>query len=370
MAAIGIPSYRLPKSVLKTETDTILALGGRFLFNRVMGRDFTSDDLFEQGYLAVFLGLGCQEPVLLGVAGEDPAMPGYETGIGFMLKVHDHIAGIRKTDLSGDVVVVGGGNVAMDCARSALRMGASSVHVVYRRTREDMPADKGEIVAAEEEGVIFHFLTNPARILSDDEGVTGVSLTTMRTTVPDKKGRMGVEAVPDSEQTFPCAHIIAAIGQQVQAGALSQEDRIGLNRWRCVAADPSTLATSRPGVFAGGDCTSGPGTLVQSMADGLKAARNIDDWIQRGQLRFFPRSRMRQLLKDNEMLDSNCIEIPIRSEYRVHHPELDPEIRKHMFEEVEQTISQEDAYKEASRCLRCYRVYSVITQQPIPEGAV
>ncbi|MGE4526975.1 MAG: FAD-dependent oxidoreductase [Rhodospirillaceae bacterium] len=370
MAAIGIPSYRLPKHVLKTETETLTALGGRFLFNQEMGRDFTTDSLFADGYLAVFLGLGCQEPALLGVEGENPALPGYESGIGFLLKVHDHLAGISKTELAGDVVVVGGGNVAMDCARSALRMGAANVHLVYRRTREEMPADKAEIEAAEEEGVIFHFLTNPERVLSADGRIAGLTLVEMRTTEPDKKGRMGVEPISGSEREVACSHLIAAIGQQVQAEALAQEELIGLNRWKCVAADPGSLATSRAGVFAGGDCVSGPGTLVQAMSHGLKAARNIDDWIQHGRIRFFPRSRIREMVKENRMLAASDIKIPVLNEYRVHHPELEPEIRKHTFDEVEQTIGQEEAYREASRCLRCYRIYSVVTQQPVPEGAV
>jgi len=149
MAAIGIPSYRLPKDVLKSETDIITQLGGHFLFNQALGRDYSIDDLFARGYRAVFLALGCQEGTKLGVADEDPTTPGYESGIGFLLKVHDHVAGIHKTQLSDTVVVVGGGNVAMDCVRSAVRMGARTVHLVYRSTRDDMPADKEEITAAD-----------------------------------------------------------------------------------------------------------------------------------------------------------------------------------------------------------------------------
>lgn len=369
MAAIGIPSYRLPKDVLRAEVGILAALGGRLLCGQALGRDYSLDDLFARGYRAVFLALGCQEGSRLGVEGEDPALRGYEPGIAFLLQVHDHVAGVRTRSLSGDVVVVGGGNVAMDCARSALRMGAASVHVVYRRTREDMPADPAEVTAAEAEGIVFHFLANPARIVSEDGRVTAVELTAMRQTDPDARGRRGVEAVPGETRTLRCDTLIAAIGQQVRKGALRDEDRVAFDRWNCVAVDETTLATSRPGVFAGGDCASGPSTLIHAMSAGLKAARSIDDWVRMGRVRFAPRPRMRQLLNEHRLLAADSVEFPVRNLYRVHHPELDPEVRKMMFEEVEQPITPAQAYHEARRCLRCYRVYSVITERAIPEGA-
>jgi formate dehydrogenase (NADP+) beta subunit len=368
MAAIGIPSYRLPKDVLQAENDIITTLGGRFLYNQALGRDFNVNDLLQRGYRAVFLALGCQQGTLLGVPDEDPTMPGYEPGIAFLLKVHDHVAGKQIIKLSGDVVVVGGGNVAMDCARSALRMGCDSVHLVYRRTREDMPADHEEIEAAEKEGIIFHFLTNPARILSEDDHVSGVELVQMRQTDADARGRRNVRPIAGTEHVLKCSTVIAAIGQQVQKGLLSEADGIDMNRWACIEVNPASLATSREGVFAGGDCQTGASTLIHAMAAGLKAARSIDDYIQFGHVRFSPRSRMRQILNQYKMLASDSIEYPVRHQYRVHHPELEPEVRKQMFEEVEQTISSEDAYREANRCMRCYRIYSVVTELPIPQG--
>ncbi len=368
MAAIGIPSYRLPKDVLQSEMDIITQLGGHFLFNQKLGRDYSVNDLFARGYRAVFLGLGCQEGTKMGVTNEDPGYVGYDSGIGFLLKVHDHVAGVKETKLEGDVVVVGGGNVAMDCVRSAVRMGARTVHLVYRRTREDMPADKEEITAAEDEGIVMHFLTNPTEILSENGKVTGVKLVHMRQTEKDARGRRNVEPVPGSERLVSCSLVIAAIGQQVQSGAIRDADGVALKKWKTVGADKTTLLTSRPGVFAGGDCETGPSTLIHAMAAGLKAARAIDDWVRLGEVRFFPRSRMREILRENKLLASDVTETPVKSEYRVHHPELDPNIRKQMFEEVERSISAEEAYREAKRCLRCYRVYSVITGQPIPES--
>ena len=368
MASIGIPSYRLPKDVLLSEMDIITQLGGRFLFNQKLGRDYSVDDLFARGYRAVFLGLGCQEGTKMGVMNEDTSLVGYDSGIGFLLKVHDHVAGVKPIKLEGDVVVVGGGNVAMDCVRSAIRMGARTVHLIYRRTRDDMPADKEEITAAEAEGIVMHFLTNPTEILSADGKVTGVKLVHMRQTEKDARGRRNVEPIPGSERVLNCSLVIAAIGQHIQSGALTEKDGVSLNKWKCVDVNKTSLATSREGVFAGGDCETGPATLIHAMAAGLKAARAIDDWVRRGYVRFFPRSRMRQILRDNNVLASDVAEIPVKSEYRVHHPELDPDIRKQMFEEVERPISREEAYHEAKRCMRCYRVYSVVTAEPVPES--
>ncbi|RYH10813.1 FAD-dependent oxidoreductase [Tropicimonas sp. IMCC6043] len=369
MAQIGIPSYRLPKDTLAMETDIIVELGGRFRYGQALGRDFSIDDLFAQGYKAVFLGLGCQKGTALGIEGEEAAREGYYSGIDFLLRVHDHVNKVAPLDLKGEVIVVGGGNVAMDCLRSSVRLGADNVHVVYRRTEADMPADHEEIVAAHAEDIRFHTLTNPTRLITENGKVTGVELVRMEQTEPDASGRRNVRPIRGSEFILPSDTFIPAIGQQVEDGALVEGDGIALDKWRCVEAN-TKLETARPGVFAGGDCVTGASTLIWAMAAGLKAARSIDDWIQRGSVRFFKRSRMRSLLSDNSILASDVVETPVRNAYRVHNPELDPDLRKRMFGEVEQTISDAEAYAEAQRCMRCYRVYSVVTEHPIPEGAV
>lgn len=368
MASIGIPSYRLPKDVLKSETDIIERLGGQFLYNQKLGRDFDVDELFERGYKSVFLGLGCAEGRLMNVEGEDTSLKGYEPGIEFLLRVHEHVEGSNAMDLTGDVVVVGGGNVAMDCARSALRMGADSVHLVYRRTMEDMPADHEEIEAAEKEGVTFHFLTNPTKILSEDGKVTGVELVEMRQTEPDGRGRRGVEPKSGSKQVLAASVVVPAIGQRVAEECLKAEDGVAMDQWGRVDADDSNLATSRPGVFAGGDCKLGPSTLIHAMAHGLKGARSIDDFLQLGRIRFFPRSRMRKIINKYKTMTDEWLESPMKHLYRVPIQEMEPETRKNLFHEVEQTISPEEAYHEAGRCLRCYRLYALVTEYPIPEG--
>lgn len=365
MASCGIPSYRLPKDVLRSETTIVSRLGGVFHMNARLGRDFDLDGLFGRGFKAVFLALGCDQGRRLGVSGETPDMRGQMTGLEFLLRVHDHVEGLDTMGLSGSVVVVGGGNVAMDCVRSALRLGAREVHLVYRRDRADMPADPEEIKAAEHEGVSFHFLSHPGEVLSEHGQVTGVMLQAMTLGAPDHKGRREVEPVPGYSRFLPCDTLVAAIGQQMDPGALTGKDGVALTRWNTIQTDPNTQETTRQGVFAGGDCMLGPSTLIHAMAGGLKGARSIDDYLRFGRVRFFPRSRMRQLVAASGSLAREP-EAPTRHLYRIPAPELDPRTRRALFEEVEQTISPDQAYHEASRCLRCYTIASVATEAPIP----
>ncbi|MES9995327.1 FAD-dependent oxidoreductase [Desulfovibrio aminophilus] len=369
MAACGIPSYRLPKSVLKSEVRIVADLGGRIFYNRRMGRDFTLDDLFAQGYKAVFLALGCSTGRPLGVKGEH-CSEGCRSGVDFLLDVHDHVEGQRPMSLTGKTVVaVGGGNVAMDCVRSALRLGAKAVHLVYRRGREDMPADHEEVEAAEQEGVTFHFLSNPTRILSEDERVIGVELIEMRPVETDGRGRRGVDPVPGTERVLPCDLLISAVGQQMDSASVSPGDGVVIDKRGCLETDPMTLATARQGVFAGGDCVLGPSTLIHAMANGLKASRAIDDYLTYGRVRFFARSRMRKLINDFMVRSKEWTDAPVKHLYRIRGQELDPAERRELFEEVERPIGQEEAYREAGRCLRCYRIYSLVTESPIPKGS-
>lgn len=364
MAATGIPEYRLPKVVLGQEVSIIEALGGRIFYNQKMGRDFTLSDLIEKGYSSVFLGIGTHKGKTMQVAYEDPAMVGYDFGVDFLLRInHDYIDQGIPMELGERMVVVGGGNVAMDCARSALRMNVKEVHLVYRRSEKEMPADHEEIEAAKKEGVIFHFLTNPTKILVQDGRVCGVEVIKMALSEPDESGRCSVVPVAESEFVIETNHIIPAIGQQVELGFVTPKDGVELNSWGTIKVNPATLMTTRKGVFAGGDCVSGPATLVQAMAHGERAARSIDDYLTLGRIRFQAKERMAQLVADVQPMIAKGINIPIRHEYRVKVKELDPLTRKRIFEEVEKPISIDEAYSEAQRCMRCYRIYSVITEQ-------
>jgi len=365
MAAQGIPTYRLPKETLESEIDIVRTLGGNFLFGKKLGTDFTLDDLVAKGYKSIFLAIGCSKGTSLGVENEDTSLNGYMTGVDFLLQVHRHTEGTKELKLKGKVVIVGGGNVSMDCARSAMRLGADEVHVLYRRTKEDMPADKAEIESAIEEGIQFHFLENPVGLVSKGKKLTGVRITKMGQTEPDASGRRGVKAIEGSEYNFDCDYIISAIGQQVDQDVLPSDNSVELNNKGCIKTDSMTKATGRKGVFAGGDCVLGPATLIHAMADGMVAACSIDDYIKLGEVRFSPLYRIRQILSDNKMLASDCELPPVKSMARVRQSELDPEYRKRVFDEVEKNISDDEAHDEAMRCMRCFRTYSVITESPV-----
>lgn len=371
MASIGIPSYRLPKDVLKAESEDIIRqLGGHFYYGKVLGRDFSIDDLLGKGYDAVFLAYGASKQAQLGIQNEDLVPEGYLSGIDFLLKVHKRVEYGEPFELKGDVVVVGGGNVAMDCVRSARRMGASSVHLVYRRTVQDMPADREEVHAAEQEGIVFHCLTNPSELVIEDDRLIGVQLVNMRQTELDARGRRGVEPIPDSETFMSCDWLIAAVGQVVEEDVVSPDAGIELDRWNCVKADPDTLETSRPGVFAGGDCVLGPLTLVNALDHGERAAASIRDYLLHGRTHVPPERRVQKFIAANKLLADKCLEHPPLAKARARMPELPADERIRSFSEVDGTITKETAYEEASRCLRCYRLYSVVTEKPLRSGPV
>lgn len=365
MAATGIPEYRLPKAVLAKEIGIIQALGGNLFYNKKMGKDFTLSHLLSWGYKAVFLGVGAHKGRGMGAVGEDPKLEGYSFGVDFLLRInHEYIDKGIPMSLGERMVVVGGGNVAMDCVRSALRMGVKEVHLIYRRSREEMPAEPDEIQAAEKEGVIFHLLVNPVKVISERGKIKAVEMVEMALGTPDNSGRRSVSPIEGSEFILETDHLIPAIGQEVEPGFISPEsDGVAFNSWGTIEVNSNSLMTTRKGVFAGGDCVMGPATLVQAMAQGEKGARAINDYLTCGRVRFFPADRMSQLVGAVQPMIASGVQIPVRHEYRVKIPELNPEVRKKIFEEVEKPISVEEAYHEAHRCMRCYRVYSVITEQ-------
>ena len=364
MAAVGIPNYRLPATVLKDEIGIIKTLGANIYYNRRMGTDFTLEDLKKRGYKAFFLGIGAGAGKMIGIPGEHRSMQGYKSGINFLLYINHYYLNLNlDVDLGKKIIVVGGGNVAMDCARSSLRMGAEEVHLIYRRTLDEMPADHEEIEAAEKEGVIFHFLTHPVAIISENNQVTGIKLIKMELGAPDASGRRSVSALDNSEFIMECDFIVPAIGQKVDHSFLSGDDGIELNKWGLIEANPKTLETTHKGVFAGGDCTTGPKTLIEAMTLGMKAAKSINDYLTHGRVLFDPAERMSALISDIQKNDTDYLEVPVRATNRIIADEMDPEVRKKLFEEVEKNITVEQAYEEANRCLRCYRVALAITEK-------
>ncbi len=365
MAAVGIPEYRLPKEdVLRKEISIIESLGGTIAYNQRMGVDFSLEDLFKRGYKSVFLGVGAHKGKAIGIPGEHRSQKGYKTGISFLLYINHYFINMGlQVELGKKLVVVGGGNVAMDCARSALRLGVEEVHLVYRRSKNEMPADHEEIEAAEKEGVIFHFLTHPVKVILDDNGVKGIRLIKMELGQPDESGRSRVHPIENSEFNLDVDFIVPAIGQRVEGGFLVPEDGVSFTDWGLIDVNPVTMSTTRKGVFAGGDCTTGPATLIEAMEKGIKAAKAIDDYLTYGRVRFDKEERMSEIIRNISKVDKESLNIPVREERRVICEELDPEVRKRIFEEVEKPITVEQAYKEAERCLRCYRISMVITDK-------
>ena len=365
MAQVGIPQYRLPKGLLESETDVIEELGGRYFYHQRLGYDFSIGDLFKRGYNAIFLGVGCSKGMYLGLDNEDTSLSGYFNGIDVLQKVERAVTGNKPFKLTGDVVVVGGGNVAMDCARSAARLTDGKVHVVYRRTEEGMPADHEEVVAAKEEGIVFHFLSVQKEILSEDGKVTGLKIAKMREEKVPGSRRGKLIEIEGTETVLPCTNLIAAIGQRLDKEVLCDDDGIMFDKRGNISVSDA-LATTRPGVFAGGDAATGPTTLSDGLSQGQIAAQSINEYLTRGSVGFVARRRMGELIKKGELMKEDNPKIDLCQAPRHKLQTLSSEERRGNFEEVDLSMSETEAINEANRCMRCYRIYGVVTQLPIP----
>jgi NADH-quinone oxidoreductase subunit F len=340
MLAVGIPEYRLPKRVLQREIAAIQALGVEIRTNVAIGQDVTLGELRRQGYEALFLAVGAQEDRRLAIPGEE--LPGVVSAIGFLremsLNGRPELAGRR-------VAVVGGGNVAVDAARSALRLGAAKVCILYRRTRAEMPAQPEEVAAAEAEGVAIHTLLAPARIVGGGEGVRAVECVRMRPGEFDRSGRR--RPVPDSAAPFELAAdlVIPAIGQLAGTAPLLDGLSLEAGPGGTIRVDPDGR-TGVPFIFAGGDVTTGPSTVVRAIAAGQRAAAAIDRYLHPGGNRVFPWQEQRPA---GTRFDPDAEPVPYA---RCLVPEMSVADRL-SFAEVEQTLSREAALREAARCLRC-----------------
>jgi len=337
MMAVGIPEYRLPRDILNVEIDNIRRAGVEIRCNQALGRDFTLDSLFAEGYRAVVLAIGAHQSGRLRIAGEDQA--GVVHGVDFLRAV----ALGQPPDLTGRRVgVVGGGNVAIDAARTAWRLGASQVHILYRRRREDMPAYKEEIQAAEEEGILFHFLTNPTRVLGDGQ-VTGVECLKHTLGEFDRSGRRRPVPLAGSEFVIELDMLIPAIGQTPDLTGL--QDQVAVRRDNTFQVNDA-LATSRPGVFAAGDAVTGPATVVEAVAQGNAVARAVDHYLRTGQVEKIVTLPGYEVVNQPFNLDDYAEARPPRM------PEL-PVAERRNFQEVELGLDEQAAQEECKRCLRC-----------------
>jgi len=344
MILLGIPRYRLPDDVIAREVGLIAELGVELRYNTRFGRDVTFDRLKRDGFDAVFLAIGAHSHLRLNIPGENEFAQVTEA-IGLLRRV----ALGEPVSVGPRVVVIGGGNVAIDAARTCLRLGCREVVIAYRRTRAEMPADPEEIEQALEEGVRIEFLTIPVSVAGSDGQVEG--LRCLKAKLVQKEGSTRLFPVPidGSEFLMPTDTIIAAIGQQVERSSLEGLTGLTWTRWGTVAVDPATMQTAIPGVFAAGDAVSGPATVVQAIGGGKRAAEAIDRFL-RGQpqpcVEPVPMRRDLRPTLPTTGLDKQTAQRP-------HLPVLAPQQRKGSFDQVELCFSEADARREAARCLRC-----------------
>lgn len=279
----GIPEFRLPKeNVVQKEIENVKALGVKIETDVVIGKAVTIDELMkEEGFDAVFIGSGAGLPKFMGIPGENAngvfSANEYLTRSNLMKAFkEDSNTPIMK---GKKVAVVGGGNVAMDAARTALRLG-SEVYIVYRRSEEELPARVEEVHHAKEEGIIFHLLTNPVEILTDDNGwVSGIKCVRMELGEPDESGRRRPVVIPDSEYVIDVDTVIMALGTSPNPLISSTTEGLATNRWKCIVADEENGATSKEGVYAGGDAVTGAATVILAMGAGKSAAQGIHEYL-------------------------------------------------------------------------------------------
>ncbi len=350
MLRYGIPQYRLPKiEVLEAEYESVTRLGGKIVCNAALGRDYTLDDLTNQGFDAVVVAIGCYEANKLGIPGEDATecLDGIEY-------LRTATLGLPYPDHAGKrVVVIGGGFTSMDCSRTSVRQGAKEVTLVYRRDMKDMPA-ANEIHEAMEEGVTAIFQAGPVRVITDDKGnVTGVEFIRMALGAPDDSGRRRPEPAPGTEFTIPCDRVLLAIGQGPELDWLAEPGNEGPEKTKQsrLKADAVTFETGRPGVFGTGDVRIGAATVVQAIAEGRRAAYAVDAYLKGFDLTTI---RTRQTLAEPQPEFLSIV--PFTSEikesrYRMR--ALEAEERNHSYIEYELPYTPEAAVAESTRCLQC-----------------
>jgi heterodisulfide reductase subunit A-like polyferredoxin len=346
MARVGIPAYRLPRDVLNREIEEILKLGVDLELNHPV-QDIGA--LFREGYAALFLAIGAHEPQKLRIPGEDVAK-GVFHGVPFLRAV----ALGERAYLGERVVVVGGGNTAIDTARTALRLGSRDVTIIYRRTQAEMPANDWEIEEALEEGVHLEVLTQPVAVTSDNGHIVALRCMRMRLGEPDSTGRRRPIPVEGSEFEIPCDAMVAAIAQAPEISFLDPDHGLAVTRAGTFKVDPETLATNLPGVFAGGDAAAGPGALIEAIAAGRRGALSIDRYL-RGVALLTPRELLPLPTTEvsHEEIEQRLAHGQIDTRPRTLAPKASVQDRLHDFREVEACLSEEEALAEAGRCLGC-----------------
>jgi len=338
--AVGIPEYRLPKDVLKAEIKVIEDLGVKIHLNTRVGKDIPFDKL-KKDYAAIFIGCGTMRSSRLNIPGQD--MRGVIQGVDYLTQINLG----KKVPLGDKVAVIGGGNVAMDAVRTAVRTGSKDVFILYRRTRAEMPAANEEIEEALEEGIKMEFLVAPKRVIGKDGKAAALECVRMELGEPDKSGRRRPVEIKGSEFTIECDAIIPAIGQEADLSFLPKESGVSVNDWNNIDYDPVTYATNVPGVFSGGDVVTGPQTVVKAVYSGKEAAKSIDRYLQGMDMKA---GREKDWMEDlADKADVSGLPKISREKY----PHMKPEERITNFKEVGIGFSEAQAIAEANRCLAC-----------------
>jgi NADPH-dependent glutamate synthase beta subunit-like oxidoreductase/ferredoxin len=355
----GIPAWRLPREVVKEEVDGYLeALGVEFRLNTRIGANqkIKVEDLLSD-YKAVFLAPGCQKPVKLNLPGEN--LKGFEYGLPWLEKIN--LSPRQHLNLSAQrVVIIGAGYTAIDCCRTALRLGAAEVYLCYRRSQKEAPLEPQEIEEASKEGIKFVFLVSPVEVLGDEQGkVHGLKLIRNVLTEPDQWGRRTPRPMPGSEFIISCELILAATGQQSDVSWLPEELQAQFKQEGRIIVDPVSWQTTLPGLFAGGDFTQGPRNVISAIADGHKVARSIHRYLSGEELPgeisklekvFYPRRELGYLRVGRQLMP--CLSMPERLNTATGFPQE---------KEVEEGYSRQTAVQEAGRCLQCF--YNVVIRE-------
>ncbi len=346
MLGIAVPEFRLPRDVIEQEISYIENCGVEIRYKAPIDAKHTVNDLMAEGFGAVFIAAGAQASMRMGIAGEGEGVEGLYYGLQFLMDVRTG----KSVPLHGKVLVIGGGNVAIDASRTALRMGAKDVHIYYRRTLQEMPAWVKDIEEAEEEGVVIHSMWAPKSIQHADGRITGMEFVRSKT-VYDADGRSRLSVDEDTAEGVEAGAVIIAIGQAPDISFLSKDSQIERSLWGSLEVDANRLSTNVPGIFAGGDFTTGPSTVIAAIASGRRAAIAIDRYLSGDASRIEIIDEKTRMPVDAGL----ALEEESAAEKRRIRVELErPDDRVRDFREVEKGFAGEtEACLEAYRCLRC-----------------
>lgn len=370
----GIPHYRIPKDIMMREVQYIEELGGEIKYNVHFGKDETFASLRAKGYKAFFVATGGDLSKSMGVEGEDKNYQGVYGGIAALKEIVDFTTkdavpnpAINVSALAQPkkVLVVGGGNTAMDCVRSWIRLGCKDVNIVYRRTKKELPADPHEVHESEDEGVNYCFMLAPTKLVADKSGkVIGLECQKMEMGPPDESGRRKPMPVPGSEHIVEGDMIISAIGQDCDIFFLKEVPEVKITKWKTIITNEETYQTDVPDIFAGGDVVSGPLNLVTAVGHARRAAQCMGQFLRGEKVGISDEQRMEKVIATIGVYDKNE-KIPVPGGWaRQEMPICGRQDKIGSFKEVELGYALEAAVEEASRCMRCY----VVGMACVPEG--